>query len=194
MLYLPPGIAHEGVAVGGDCMTYSVGFRGPARSELVAHYCDHLLATLDDDDRYTDPDLIVPANPGEISAAAIARLHDLVVDRLSDRAAFARWFGAYTTAPADTDHVVGDVAPLPALVGRFLSRNPASRFSFIRRRPGDIVLFVDGASYDCSGDVAVFAEAVCAARCVGLDPWVGLPRVHALVSTLIAAGGVAFSD
>jgi 50S ribosomal protein L16 3-hydroxylase len=36
LLYLPPGWGHDGVAVGGDCMTCSVGFRAPSMGELAA--------------------------------------------------------------------------------------------------------------------------------------------------------------
>ena len=46
MLYVPPGVAHNGVAVGDDCMTYSIGFRAPSRAELIAHWCDHVLEEL----------------------------------------------------------------------------------------------------------------------------------------------------
>ena len=35
MLYLPPRWAHDGVALGGDCMTASVGFRAPRADELA---------------------------------------------------------------------------------------------------------------------------------------------------------------
>jgi 50S ribosomal protein L16 3-hydroxylase len=35
MLYLPPGYAHDGVAVG-ECMTYSVGFRVPRSAQLAS--------------------------------------------------------------------------------------------------------------------------------------------------------------
>lgn len=35
MLYLPPGWAHDGDAVDGECMTCSVGFRSASRGELV---------------------------------------------------------------------------------------------------------------------------------------------------------------
>ncbi len=35
MLYLPPGYAHDGIAVG-ECMTYSVGFRVPRSAELAS--------------------------------------------------------------------------------------------------------------------------------------------------------------
>jgi len=39
MLYLPPKWAHDGVAVGGDCMTYSVGFRVPQRGGWRPNWC-----------------------------------------------------------------------------------------------------------------------------------------------------------
>ena len=95
MLYLPPRMAHEGVAVGDDCMTYSIGFRAPSRSELIAHWCDHILAELDDDDRYADPDLALQDDPGVIAPEAIDRLHGMVIEKLGDRVAFARWFEGY---------------------------------------------------------------------------------------------------
>lgn len=98
MLYLPPGIAHEGTALGADCMTYSIGFRAPSRAELIAGWCDHLVGGLQDDDRYTDPDLTRQADPNEISAAAIDRLHAMVMERVGDREAFARWFAENVAA------------------------------------------------------------------------------------------------
>ena len=49
MLYVPPGVAHNGIAVGDQCMTYSIGFRAPSRSELIAGWSEHLLAELRDD-------------------------------------------------------------------------------------------------------------------------------------------------
>jgi 50S ribosomal protein L16 3-hydroxylase len=42
LLYLPPGVAHEGSAVGGDCITCSVGFRAPPYFELVDPWLDAL--------------------------------------------------------------------------------------------------------------------------------------------------------
>ena len=35
MLYLPPGYAHDGIAVG-ECMTYSIGFKAPRKAELAS--------------------------------------------------------------------------------------------------------------------------------------------------------------
>ena len=41
MLYLPPRYAHDGVAEG-ECMTYSIGFRAPARGELARELLQRL--------------------------------------------------------------------------------------------------------------------------------------------------------
>ena len=101
MLYVPPRIAHEGVAVGDDCMTYSIGFRAPSRSELIAHWCDHVLAALEEDDRYADPDLRLQDDPSDIPPEAIDRLHAMVTDKLGDRDAFGRWFEAHSRADRD---------------------------------------------------------------------------------------------
>ena len=35
MLYLPPHAAHDGIAVGDDCMTISIGFRAPTQAALA---------------------------------------------------------------------------------------------------------------------------------------------------------------
>ena len=53
MLYLPPGVAHEGSAVGADCITASIGFRAPRYRELLDPWLDaqaesaHAAAALD---------------------------------------------------------------------------------------------------------------------------------------------------
>src|SRR3546814_18651489 len=86
-------------------MTYAIGCRAPSRGELIADWCDHLLDSTRDDDRYDDPNLQVQKNPGEISAQAITQLHAMVIGKMLDRDAFARWFGQYNSPPnyADMD-------------------------------------------------------------------------------------------
>ncbi len=195
ILYVPPGIAHDGVAVGDDCMTYSIGFRAPSRSELIADFADDLTAEMADDDRYGDAGLRAQSNPGEISAEALFTLHNMVLEKLSDRKAFARWFGAYNTTPKypemdwSPEEPVGvdDVRERVA-AGARLVRNPASRFSFIRQ--GDaVLLFVDGECFECSGDGAAFAERLCA----GDGPAVGAGDAE-LVAQLMNNGSVAFEE
>ena len=57
MLYLPPGWAHDGVAEGGECMTYSIGFRAPRSPDLGVDLVERLLdrAAARDGSLYADP-------------------------------------------------------------------------------------------------------------------------------------------
>ncbi|WP_114521417.1 cupin domain-containing protein [Altererythrobacter sp. ZODW24] len=202
ILYVPPGYAHNGVAVGDGCMTYSIGFRAPARSELIAHWTDHLIDEMAEDDRYSDPALAMQANPGEIAPAAIDALHAMVTEKLGDRAAFARWFGEYSTAPKypDVDWQpeepvsAGDMRDLIAS-GAALLRNPASRWSFAGGEGGAVSLFVDGASYDCTGETASLAEAICAADRIDLGPDAATDEAsRELLVALINQGSLAFEQ
>lgn len=202
ILYVPPRVAHNGVAVGDDCMTYSIGFRAPSRSELIADWCDHLLGSTQDDDRYDDPNLQVQKNPGEISAQSIAQLHTMVIGKMLDRDAFARWFGQYnsTRKYADMDwqpeepiqieelrEALGDNVPL--------CRNPASRFSFIRQRANSVLLFVDGECFECANETSAFAEQLCAQDRVRIDPnLMESDSAMALIAKLYDQGSVAFEQ
>ena len=199
ILYVPPRFAHNGEAVGDDCMTYSIGFRAPSRSELLSHWCDHVLAELDDDDRYADPDLARQANPGEIASAALDRLHAMVSEALLDRDGFARWFGQYTSTPKYPDALGEPDEPLNAsqlrkrlATGEPLVRNPASRFAFIRNG-GGLTLFVDGENFACGPEIVPFAEALCAQERLSFGPAEPLnDATIALIATLYDMGSVGF--
>ncbi len=200
ILYVPPGFAHDGVATSDDCMTYSIGFRAPSRAELVEGWCDALVDAAADEDRYADPDLATQPNPGEIRTDAIDRMHTMVTEALADRDAFARWVGRHVSIPKypemdwrPEDQLSQDTVGDLIADGAELSRNPASRFSFIRQTDGGITLFVDGEAYDCSGDTADFAEHLCAGameQTAGL--LAGSAEAVALITTLINQGSLAF--
>jgi 50S ribosomal protein L16 3-hydroxylase len=59
LLYLPPHIAHEGVALDPGCQTWSVGFRSPTFKELITEGLWRLAESLEDDPQlrmlYADP-------------------------------------------------------------------------------------------------------------------------------------------
>ena len=177
ILYVPPGFAHDGVAVGDDCMTYSVGFRAPARPDLLVEWADHCAAQMADDALYADPDLRPAAHPGEIAPAAIDRLHAMTIDALQDRDAFAAWFGQHVTTPKypdadwrpDAPFTAADIGALLA-EGATLLRNPASRIAFLRRGEDDLLLFADGAAFPCAADVAALAERLSAQDQLVLAP------------------------
>src|SRR5258706_10022409 len=67
MLYLPPGVAHHGVAES-ESLTWSIGFRAPSDAELVAGFLDFLRDRLEPTGRYGDPGEPPAAHAGEIPA------------------------------------------------------------------------------------------------------------------------------
>ena len=79
MLYLPPHLAHWGVAVsdgGKDCMTYSIGFRAPKNQELATEFLGFMQDKLNQDQLvldgiYQDADLTLQLHPAEIGKEMI---------------------------------------------------------------------------------------------------------------------------
>ena len=100
LLYLPPGWAHEGVAVGGDCMTCSIGLRAPQRGALAAELAQRLAETYDDPNLYRDAGQ-QPATPKPAAIpAALAEFASNALRRLANRpAAVARAFGEVLSEP-----------------------------------------------------------------------------------------------
>ncbi|MSQ60563.1 MAG: cupin domain-containing protein [Betaproteobacteria bacterium] len=98
MLYLPPGVAHRGVAMG-QCMTYSIGFRSPSFQELASGFLTDLEDHLSIEGIYRDP-AMRPANaPAEIPLKMIedARSHIAKLD--TSRARVVKFLGRHLTEP-----------------------------------------------------------------------------------------------
>ncbi|RZA23956.1 MAG: cupin domain-containing protein, partial [Proteobacteria bacterium] len=98
MLYLPPRLAHCGVAVD-DCMTYSVGFRAPSAAEVLTHFTDFLSQFLPDEERYSDADAVPAVDPHQIQHDALDRLKRLLAEHMSDERLLLTWFGQFMTEP-----------------------------------------------------------------------------------------------
>jgi 50S ribosomal protein L16 3-hydroxylase len=65
LLYLPPGVEHDGVALD-ECYTYSIGFRAPRGAELGAAFLDWLHERGLPDAAYRDPRLAPASRPARI--------------------------------------------------------------------------------------------------------------------------------
>jgi 50S ribosomal protein L16 3-hydroxylase len=71
LLYLPPGVAHDGVAVG-ECITCSIGFRGPAWSDLAGIVNEIQSGhTADPGAAFRDPGLTLSSHPARLPARMI---------------------------------------------------------------------------------------------------------------------------
>ena len=124
MLYLPPGIAHHGVAEG-PCFTYSIGFVAPSHADLYRSFFSYLGellgANVDPRAIYEDPDLKPAAGaPHEIGDEMVARMAAVVSG--------ARW----TTA--DVADFLGRLLTRPKPQVRFRAQaRPLDRAAFERR-------------------------------------------------------------
>ncbi|MBM7130899.1 cupin domain-containing protein [Dyella mobilis] len=161
MLYLPPGVPHDGIAFGGPCMTFSVGMRAPSQAELVGDLADYLAEHLSEDQRYADPDLAPAKRPGEIDKAALARAQEAVPLAAGlDEATLADWFGRFITryraaqTPLPPDKPLSEAALMKQLDGgASLLRHPWSRMAWTQRRQA-CTLFANGHAYPASVSAA----------------------------------------
>jgi 50S ribosomal protein L16 3-hydroxylase len=111
MLYLPPRWAHDGDAVGGECMTCSVGFRAPARDELVREVLLRVADAIDDaisaaadsatpaGKRYGDAAQPAVADPGRVPEQLLAFAQAGLRAALDEPGALAQALGEYLSEP-----------------------------------------------------------------------------------------------
>ncbi len=112
LLYLPPHLAHWGIAVTDhnvDCMTYSIGFRAPKNQELATEFLGFMQDQLNQDKLvldgdflnkiYQDADLTLQEHAAEIDKSMIAKVSsNLQKIKWSDELV-AEFLGAYLTEP-----------------------------------------------------------------------------------------------
>ena len=99
MLYLPPRWAHDGVAEGDDCMTYSMGFRVPQRAGLAGELLLRMADEFEDNTLYRDPTQAATAHPAAMPAALEAFAADGLARLLRERRSLACALGEVMTEP-----------------------------------------------------------------------------------------------
>lgn len=99
MLYLPPQIAHWGVAETDDCMTYSIGFRAPKTQELMHEFLSYLQDNINAEGLYADPELQLQNHPAEISDAMVNTVETMLKNITWDKNNVADFIGKYLTEP-----------------------------------------------------------------------------------------------
>jgi 50S ribosomal protein L16 3-hydroxylase len=174
LLYLPPGIAHHGIALGpaddcGEaiesattCMTWSIGMRAPSQADLLQALGEWLAERCDEGERYRDlnTDLGPQLRPGEITPAAAAALRDLMARALVSPGHLNAFLGHFLSryrlaqqpAPPPTLWSADAVAALLAKP-HSLQRNPWTRLAWIEQG-GRALLFAAGDEYECDVDTA----------------------------------------
>lgn len=182
MLYLPPHWGHDGSAVGGDCMTCSVGFRVPTAGELARE----LLVRLSEEDGeptlYRDPRQVATANPGQLPPTLEAFARKALERHLADPLALPRALGEILTEPKprvwfESSGGSGEAAAALQLDAR-------SRMGYDTRH-----IFINGESFVAAGRDARLMHLLADARRLSTRERKGLSSGAAdLVQEWLAAG------
>ncbi|PHN20289.1 cupin domain-containing protein [Pseudomonas sp. ICMP 460] len=200
MLYLPPRLAHFGIAED-DCMTYSVGFRAPSAAEVLTHFTDFLSQYLTDEERYTDADAQPVSDPHQIQADALDRLKSLLAEHMSDERMLLTWFGQFMTEPRYPELVAGEELGEEDFInslegGAILVRNPSARMAW-SEVDDDVLLFASGQSRYLPGKLRELLKLVCSADALhseNLGEWLKDEDGCNLLCELVKQGSLGFAD
>lgn len=193
ILYLPPGVAHYGVALE-DCITLSVGFRAPAHQDLITSFVDYLGTHINHNElRYADPDLKLQKHPGEITPEDVAKIGEIIRQQLLHMEQLPQWFGHYITSPKNVpedlslQETVDTTAFLEKLfLIKSLHRSEYSRFAFVKQDAQHILMFIDGEGKRLSGKQAELAMLICDQRQYPVSELTAYLEYPACVEQLIA--------
>ncbi|MBN2979407.1 cupin domain-containing protein [Pseudomonas lactucae] len=200
MLYLPPRLAHYGIAED-DCMTYSVGFRAPSAAEVLTHFTDFLAQYLTDEERYTDADAQPVSDPHQIQSDALDRLKSLLAEHMSDERMLLTWFGQFMTEPRYPELVAGEELGEDDFIasvqdGAILVRNPSARMAW-SEVDDDVLLFASGQSRYLPGKLRELLKLICSADALhseNLGEWLADEDGRALLCELVKQGSLGFAD
>ncbi|MGE5160209.1 MAG: JmjC domain-containing protein [Betaproteobacteria bacterium] len=172
MLYLPPGVAHDGTAVG-ECLTYSIGFRAPTYQELLepwlADFADHAAVP----GRYADRGLRPARRPAALPSAMVGRINDALRSRRPGRRDTQRFLLRYLTEPKAQVVFERPARPLPA-----------RRFAAVAARRG-IALARPTRMMYAAGEIGINGECVSMPAGCG-ESLRGLADRRALTSPAVA--------
>lgn len=127
LLYLPPRWAHDGVALGADCVTASVGFRAPSMLELADQLLPRLLDPEDEPaslaKRYRDAGQAATDAPASVPAGLLDFAQAALQAAVSDPQRLARALGELLSEPKAQQVFI----PQPGDASQGVVLAPASR-------------------------------------------------------------------
>ena len=165
ILYVPPGVAHWGIAQG-ECTTFSIGFRAPQISDMLSRWSDQLLLQMTTEQFYSDTDRAAATRPGEIHADDI-RLALAQLQRALRHSAGNQWFGELVTEPRyDIEPDEEDIAEALDLLrggASVVSLSHAAKLAW-QQHNGGFIVFANGESRHCGASVLPCLLILCDRR------------------------------
>ncbi len=146
MLYLPPKIAHHGVALG-PCMTFSIGCRAPGAREMVTGLLEHVMNEVDPEERYHDPDLKLSNEPGLLDDSSLRWVQSLIQRVIDDKGAMTNLIGKMLSEPrrqADEGPYSSQSFDDVFASGRSLKPSASSQVLYSLGEGSELTLFAGG--------------------------------------------------
>jgi 50S ribosomal protein L16 3-hydroxylase len=147
ILYVPPGVAHWGIAQG-DCTTFSIGFRAPRLNGMVSRWVDNIIGRVDPDRFYQDAGQTSSKLAGEIRSSDIERAKQQLQRALQEHEG-DQWFGELVTEPryetAQDDVHLAETSALLSLSVKRIELSPAAKVAWQKSEAG-ITVFANGDS------------------------------------------------
>lgn len=172
MLYLPPNVAHHGVALEPG-MTWSIGSRAPSGADLLQGFGEWLAFSENEGGRYTDPGLTAATRAGEINQDALQDLKQFMLNRINNDRSLESFLASFLSRfrlanePAPPPRTVDPASLLSALENQsVLMRNPWTRLTWIETQTG-ARLFAAGQACNCK---RWLAEKLCKSHVLEINP------------------------
>lgn len=171
ILYVPPGLAHWGSAVG-ECMTYSLGLRAPRINDMLGRWLDGVLESVQAELFYQDPPLQAATSSGEIDTAAYAKAIAMLQDTLRQASADPRWFGELLTEPRYSVAGAAEDCKLPEAV----RQEPSARLAWTRAPDQQLMVFANGQSCSAAQEALPLLQALCSGSRIEANSLTGAER------------------
>ncbi|MBL4608433.1 MAG: cupin domain-containing protein [Pseudomonadales bacterium] len=199
MLYIPPRIAHFGVAVDA-CITYSLGFTSPSTSQVAEYFCDDVLERDLSSKRYADPMLSALENNGVLTKSALQQFKSMLIEELDKPEVLSHWLARMISepkynnySPAENDKLDDDAFFSLLKKGEPLLRDEASRFIFTEHEETKI-LYINGSEIPHPGCPALLTvlcgHQALEAEC--LVPLLNTPKSISWLNALYCSGYLYF--
>jgi 50S ribosomal protein L16 3-hydroxylase len=193
LLYLPPNVAHYGLALD-QAMTYSIGFRAPDRRELMGALAEQLLSRAGEV-RFSDPGRALAERPSRIDEADLRQLRELVRGGLAlGDDELDGFLCRHLTRPKPNLELEGTPSEMKNVErrlrrGEALVRRRAARFLLVPRA-SVLWLFADGVEHQLELGWLPWLEALLEGAAFDAALLARYPGALPVVCSLLGAGSL----
>lgn len=195
MIYIPPRVGHNGIALTDDCINYSVGYRAPHAAEMLEHLAQYCADHTPNELRYGDAGLQLRPHSGEIQTDDLDQVKQLLHGLIGDPERLARWWGEYVTEAKNPEDGCSAESLTLAQLRQVLAesdavrRSEGIRMAFARNSSGGY-LFVEGRCFDLAPENMPLAELLSDQNSYStqqINAWLEQPQTQAIVLELFAS-------